>query len=191
MVDLNDGFKDLFNGKDLTGWKTEGGSAKYSWDNGGVLGVCDPKSRSNTFLVTERQDYGDFIFTCDFKWDVPGNSGVQFRSFVEKGRVKGYQLEIDPTDRGWTGGIYGEAFGSWKYCLWLKEHDAVRKSLKTNDWNRLTIEAKGDIIKTWVNGIGCTNLKNDELKKGLFGLQIHSGKQGTVRWRNVKIKELK
>jgi len=184
-------FVDMFNGKDTKGWSVKGGTSKYTIENGEVVGTCDPKSKGNTFLVSDRDDYKDFIFTCEFKWDVLGNSGVQFRSFLNKERVSGYQVEMDPSSRGWTGGIYGEAFGSWKYCLWLKEHDAVRKSLKLKEWNRLTIQAKGDVLKTWINGIGCSHLVNDELKKGFFGLQIHRGKEGKIRWRKVRIRELK
>jgi hypothetical protein len=189
--DLKKGFVEMFNGKDLAGWSVKGGSSKYHWENGQVVGVNDPKSKGNSFLVTDRKDYADFIFTCEFKWDVVGNSGIQFRSFLKGSRVCGYQFEMDPSSRGWTGGIYGEAFGSWKYCLWLKAHDAARKSLKMKDWNRVTIQAKGKELKTWLNGVGCANLINDELKKGLFGLQIHKGRTGQIRWRNVRIKEFK
>jgi hypothetical protein len=92
--------------------------------------------------------------------------------------------------RGWSGGIYGEGIGGWLYPLWLDNHAEARESLKTDDWNRLTIMAKGDTVKTWLNGHPATHWKTTEYMKGFIGLQVHSGTKGTIQWRNVKIKEL-
>ena len=95
------------------------------------------------------------------------------------------------SERGWSGGIYGQSHGGWWYPLWLEEHAKVRKILKEDDWNRLTIHAKGNTVKTWVNGEPAAHWTNDEFLKGFFSLQVHSGKEGQVQWRNIKVKELK
>jgi hypothetical protein len=187
---LEKGFTPLFENDSLKGWVPRGGKATFEMEEGELVGTCVPGSPS-TYFSSPRDDYGDFILTFEFKWDEPGNTGVQFRSFVNnEGSVAGYQCEIDPSDRGWTGGIYNQSLDGWKYPLWLTEHNPVRESLKKEDWNRITICAKGDLIETWVNGVGATHLKNDERTSGLFAFQIHKGKAGKVRWRNVKIKEL-
>ena len=66
----------------------------------------------NSFMATE-QTYGDFILEFEVKCHPDLNSGVQFRSESKpdynNGRVHGYQCEIDPSDRAWSGGLYDEA----------------------------------------------------------------------------------
>mgnify|MGYP000228944095 CR=1 FL=1 len=72
---------------------------------------------------TTTKNYGDFILEFDFKIDDGLNSGVQLRSESKKdyqnGRVHGYQFEIDPSKRAWSGGIYDEARRNWLYPLTL------------------------------------------------------------------------
>jgi hypothetical protein len=46
------------------------------------------------------------------------------------------------------------------------------------------------VVKTWINGVPCSNLVNDERTEGFFGLQVHAGKKGVIHWRNIKVKEL-
>jgi|GEM_PF-450440 len=188
-----EGFVSLFNGKDLSGWKVEGGSAKFSAENGDILGICDPASKRNTFLVTEK-NYKDFIFTCEFKWDVNGNSGIMVRAELgEKGSVRGPQVEFDSdSERRWTGGIYGEGLPTaWKYSLSREDQEPARSAVKLDSWNTLIVECKGGVYRTWINGVPIADLNWPEWDKaGFFGLQIHAGKQGQVRWRNIKIKEL-
>ena len=118
------GWQDLFNGKDLKGWKRLGGKAEYSVENGIIVGRTVMNSR-NTFLVTEKE-YGDFILEADV-WveDEEGNAGIQTRShfnpeaFNGEGRVYGRQCEVDPTPRRWTGGIYDEGRRDWLYPMQL------------------------------------------------------------------------
>lgn len=75
--------------------------------------------------------------------------------------------------------------------MWLKAHEKTRQAMKKQgQWNRLTIQAKGDTIKTWLNGVPAAHWKTDEYQRGFFSLQIHSGAKGKVRFRNLKVKEL-
>src|SRR6185295_617772 len=94
-------WQNLFNGKDLTGWKQLNGKAKYTVKDGMIIGTT-VFNEPNSFLVTEK-DYGDFILELEFKLDVAMNSGIQFRSeskpAYKAGRVHGYQMEIDPSER--------------------------------------------------------------------------------------------
>ena len=79
-----------------------------------------PTEHPNTFLATN-EVYDDFILEFEFKVDDGLNSGVQFRSNslpeFHEGRVHGYQFEIDPSERAWTGGVYDEARRGWLYPL--------------------------------------------------------------------------
>ncbi len=196
VPNTNDDFTLIFNGNTLKGWAPVGGSATYSVQNGDIVGVCDPKAKKNTFLVYEKA-YKDFIFVCDFKWDVTGNSGVMVRAEVdrEQGSVKGPQIEMDSDlNRRWTGGLYGEGTKfAWLYSLSLEGHEAARNAVKIDSWNTMVVYCKGPIFRSWVNGVPCADVEWPEwtLEKGYIGLQVHSGKQGTIRWRNIKIKELK
>ena len=195
---LTEDFTSLFNGKDLSGWTPKGGHCTYEVKDSTIIGTCIPKSPS-TYLSTEKVDYSDFIFTCDMMWDVDGNSGIMLRGQSKPSKkgetVFGPQCEMEgfqdyPNARGWSGGIYGQACGGWYYPLWLEAHKEVRKALKQDEWNRVTIKAQGDTIKTWINGIPAAHWKTTEYLEGFFSLQVHAGGKGTILWRNIKVKEL-
>jgi|TARA_Y100000385_G_C12948453_1_gene574420 hypothetical protein len=193
---LTEGFLSLYNGKDLDGWTARGGHCTFVARGESIVGAC-VKGSPSTYLSTDRDDYTDFIFTSEIKWQVDGNSGVMFRAKRKPGKknetIYGPQCEMEGLlkGRGWSGGIYGQSAGGWRYPLWLEAHKDVRNALKKDDWNRVTIKAVGNNVKTWVNGIPAANWNSDEYLKGFFSLQIHSGKQGTVHFRNIKVKELK
>lgn len=193
--ELDAGFTSLYNGQNLDGWVSLGGTCTLEPKEEVIVGTCIPGSPS-TYLSTVKNDYMDFIFTAELKWEVDGNSGVMFRSQAKKQKngetAVGPQAEMEgfAKDRGWSGGIYGQGCGGWFYPLWLDAHAEARKALKKDDWNRITIKAEGDTVKTWINGVPAAHWKNDEYMKGFFSLQIHAGKEGTVLFRNIKVKEL-
>jgi hypothetical protein len=181
-----EGFVPLFNGKDFSGWHKEGGQATYEIDGDQIVGKVGPGP--NTFLCTDKL-YGDFIFKCELKLDIPGNSGIQFRSEInDKGKVFGYQMEVDPSDRKWAGGIYDESRRGWLYPL--TGHPEAQAAFKVDDWNEYVIEARGPHLKTFVNGVPCADLLDAMTLEGLIALQVHSGKEGQIRWRNIRIKDL-
>jgi hypothetical protein len=202
-----DGWVNLFNGKNLDGWIPRGGKAKYTVEDGQIVGTTVPNT-SNSFLCTKR-DYADFILELEFKVHPELNSGVQIRSQcfdepktvelggqtikIPAGRVHGYQVEIDPSARAWTGGIYDE--GRRKWLIDLKANEPARKAFKQNDWNKFHIECRGDSIKTWLNGVAAADLKDSVTPSGFIGLQVHAVGKRTdpidARFRNLRIKELK
>lgn len=191
----------LFNGKDLKGWKKLNGTANYTVKNGELIGTTVLNS-PNTFLATEKV-YGDFIFEMDFKVDKNMNSGVQFRSEIKDAndrcdvtdkktpeRVHGYQMEIDPSSRAWSGGIYDEARKGWLYPM--EYNPAAKTAFKNDQWNHYRIECIGNSMRTWVNGIACAHLIDDQTAKGFIALQVHQihddkelGQE--IRWKNVRI----
>ena len=189
-----EGFVPLFDGKTLDGWVQRGGKANYAVEDGMIVGSSVPKT-PNSFLCTEKV-YGDFILELEFKVDSGLNSGVQVRSESradhQNGRVYGYQVEIDPSGRAWSGGIYDEGRRGWLFDL--KENEAARNAFKKEDWNHFRIECRGDSIKTWINGVAAADLKESMTPKGFIGLQVHGVGDRTeplyVRWRNIRIKEL-
>lgn len=183
----------IFDGKTLNGWQNTGGSAEYEVENGELIG-SSKLNTPNSFLCT-KQFYSDFILELDFKVDQQLNSGVQIRSnsFPEynNGQVHGYQVEIDPSGRAWTGGIYDEGRRGWLNTL--EGNKPAQKAFKQGQWNTFRIEAIGDSIKTWLNGVPAANLSDTRTSTGFIALQVHSigndaSKEGNqVRWRNIRI----
>lgn len=198
----------LFDGKTLNGWKQLQGDAKYVVRDGAIVGIVTEGVPANSFMVTN-EVFGDFIFECEFKADAGINSGIQFRSAPPDGqkqkRVYGYQFEIDPTPRGLTGGLYEEGRRGWfqpeknngePQKAWAAQHAA---KFKAGEWNKARIEARGNHIKTYLNGQLLADFidKDEEarIKRGFFGLQVHStrnqelfGKEAA--FRNIRVQRL-
>ncbi|MBV6642882.1 MAG: DUF1080 domain-containing protein [Cyclobacteriaceae bacterium] len=186
-------WKPLFNGKNFDGWKQLNGKAKYTVEDGMVVGTTVLKT-PNSFMATEKT-YSDFILEYEFYLDTDMNSGVQIRSLSTKeyrdGRVHGYQVEIDPSERGYTGGIYDEARRGWLYPL--ARNPKARTAFKMSKWNKVRVEAIGNSINTWVNGVQCSRLVDDLTAEGFIALQVHGigdrdhleGSQ--VKWKNIRI----
>jgi hypothetical protein len=189
-------WQNLFNGKDLTGWKRLGGKAEYKVENGAIIGTTVMNSR-NTFLCTEKE-YGDFILEADV-WveDEEGNGGIQTRShfnpdaFNGEGRVYGRQCEVDPSPRRWTGGIYDEGRRDWLYPMQLNAK--AQNAYKKGEYNHFRIECIGNEMKTWVNGVAAAYVVDTLDEKGFIGLQVHAinspdhaGKK--VGFKNIRIK---
>lgn len=181
------GFTPLWNGRDLTGWRKAGGGATYRVEGDSIVGEVGPGD--NTFLRTEKT-YGDFILKLEVKLDVPGNSGIQIRSHQREGngRVFGYQCEIDPSDRAWSGGIYDEARRGWLFPL--QDRPEAQKAFRVEGWNAFTIQAIGPSLKTWVNGVPCADLLDTADLEGFIALQVHAGREGRIRWRHLRIRDL-
>lgn len=176
--------KALFDGRTLNGWKAVAGTAPFTVENGMIVGAM-VKGSPNTFLITEKE-YGDFILELDVKLEgSESNSGIQTRSHFNpsgnngKGQVYGRQVEIDPTPRAWTGGIYDEARRMWLYPLEL--NPAAKPVYKAEAFNHYRIECIGDEIRTWVNGIPAAYVIDTLDKTGFIGLQVHG------IWDNLKL----
>lgn len=188
----NEYWENLFNGKDLSGWKQLNGKARYEVKDREIIGTT-VSNEPNSFLATEKE-YGDFILEMELLVHPSMNSGIQIRSLskadYQNGRVHGYQVEIDPSAREWSGGIYDEARRGWLYTLELNPEG--KKAFKNNQWNKYRIESIGNTIRTWINGIPTANLTDAETSRGFIALQVHAipksdeaGKQ--IRWRNIRI----
>lgn len=184
----------LFDGKTLNGWKKVAGTAPYVVENNMIVGTM-VKGSPNSFLITEKE-YGDFILELDVKLEgSDSNTGVQTRSHYDpngnkgKGLIFGRQMEIDPTKRAWTGGIYDEARRLWLYPLEL--NPAAKTAYKQEEFNHFRIECIGNEMKTWVNGIPTAYVIDTLDKSGIIGLQVHSiGDNSTNEGKKVYFKNI-
>ncbi len=199
----------IFDGKTLDGWVQKGGKAKYRVEDGQIIGTS-VVGTPNSFMTTKKH-YANFILELDFLPDAVLNSGVQIRSnafdepkkytwkdkngkeksrIVPAHKVHGYQVEIDPSDRAWTAGIYDESRRGWLNNL--LENEPARKAFKKGEWNHLRVVANGDSIKTFLNGVPAADLKDNMTSCGFIGLQVHNFKENghEIRWKNIRIQEL-
>jgi len=183
---------ELFDGKTLNGWSQKGGDANYMVREGTLVGST-VHNTPNSFMTSDKM-YGDFILELEYLVDSTMNSGIQIRSnsfpFYLDGRVHGYQIEIDPSDRAWSAGVYDEGRRGWLNTL--VDNPTAQKAFKQNDWNHYRIEAVGDTLKTWINAVPAAHLIDDKTRTGFIGLQVHgigeNQKAGTeIIWKNIKI----
>ncbi|MBL7698810.1 MAG: DUF1080 domain-containing protein [Chitinophagaceae bacterium] len=164
---------EIFNGKTLEGWKVLGGDATFSVEDGMIVGTTKTNT-GNTFLCTG-QEYGDFVLTLDFKIeDTANNSGVMMRSHFDSAgkKVYGRQVEIDPSSRRWSAGIYDEARRGWLYPLPL--NTPAMDAFKADEFNNLKIECIGNETKTWLNGKPVAYVVDTVDNTGFIALQVHA-----------------
>ena len=179
--------------KDPGNWEQLNGTALFELKNREITGTTVINS-PNSFLCT-KEIYEDFILEFDTWFDPQMNSGVQIRSEskpdYQDGRVHGYQVEMDPSTRAWSGGIYDEARRGWLYTL--DKNPEGQKALMVGEWNQYRVEAIGNSIRTWVNGVACADLVDALTPVGFIALQVHSVGQDSsrvgllVKWKNIRI----
>ena len=174
----------LFNGENLDGWKIYGTEKWYVED--GLL-ICESgDDKEYGYLGTEK-NYKDFVLTLEFKQDKNGNSGVFIRSTVDGTKVSGWQVEVAPMGLH-TGGVY-ESYGRG----WLIKPDPEKeKVLKEGEWNKMKIKVEGEKLISWLNGTQMIEITDEKIGNGEGGivLQIHSGGDVKVSWRNIEIESL-
>jgi hypothetical protein len=182
----------LFDGKSTDGWLQRGGKAVYTVEDGALVGRT-VLGEKNSFLCPPKE-YAHFVLEFEVWVDPTVNSGVQIRSLsrpdYRDGVVHGYQVEIDPSERAWSGGLYDEQRRGW---LANPANDPpAQKAFKVGEWNRYRVEANGDRIRTWVNGVPVADLTDGVTRSGFVGFQVHQAKQAglAVKWRNIRIQEL-
>ncbi len=200
------GYKPLFNGTDLSGWRNPYPFGEAKVVDGEIHLLADKKF----FLVTEKK-YSDFKLSVEIHLpEGKANSGVMFRCHVDKNakkKVFGYQAECDGSDRRWSGGLYDESRRGW---IWpstkgrspesFLSHEeeskaffkepAIANALNRNGWNRFVVTCRKDLITIEVNGVQTTRFRDATDASGFIAIQHHGEKGQTYRFRNLFIKEL-
>ena len=204
-----DGFKSIFNGKNLKGWHVsrsshQGTTPKVEIEDRAIVMSDQPFGQGGVLLTNKK--YSSFELMVEVKLDSFCNSGIFIRS-NEGGAA--YQIEL--SEPGNTGALYGERLSPSKVML-AKE---LNKVWKANDWNSFHIKMIGDTphVTLWINGVLMWEVqqpKNDFIAgatEGMIGLQCHwtsvfspAASQGMpldswrpnakVRFRKIMIKEL-
>ena len=209
---------EIFNGSNLDGWVNYGGGKFFVEDQCIVAEAIN--GIPNTFLHTEKK-YQNFELEFDVKLDTVLNSGVQIRSNIYQkdtqtirwggrfdengdkmiirkkrsaGRFWGYQIEIDPTSRAWSGAIYEEAGRGFLHTPGINQE--VKSALKPLEWNHFRVRVKDHHIQSWVNGVMVGDVYDDLTDNGYIALQLHGignnklKANKKIRWKNLSLKEL-
>jgi hypothetical protein len=180
-----DGWTPLFNGKDLTGWKNYG-AEKWTVENGEILGEAVTKEYG--YLGTEAT-YRDFEMRGKFKAEGTGNSGIFYHSSINGTAITGVQVEVDPRPNMHTGGLYETGGRSW--LVWPNPEG--EQAMKVGDWNDVRFSVRGNHIMTWVNGVLALDYTDPAPKfsDGIIALQLHSGGEGRMRFKDLQIRPLR
>jgi len=182
----------LFDSGNLDGFEKRNGTAEYKLEGDELIGISALETPS-TYLCT-KEKFSDFILEVDVKVEVGLNSGIQFRSNslpdYRNGQVHGYQCEIDPSERKWSGGIFDQSRRGWIYPVTMNEPG--RQAFQNGQWNKYRIEAIGNEIRTWINGVQVTNLVDAMTAEGFIAFQVHSIRNEeqdglTVRWKGARV----
>jgi hypothetical protein len=183
-VAAQSGYKPIFNGENLDGWKIHGTEKWYVEDG---LMICESGPDEEYGYLSTEKHYVDFELSLEFLQEADGNSGVFFRSTFEGTKVSGWQVEVAPPNHD-TGGIY-ESYGRGWLVKIPEEKEGI---LKMGEWNHMKIRVVGGKVTTWLNNQQMVDIVDEEISlgKGAIALQIHSGGGIKVKWKNLKIKEL-
>jgi hypothetical protein len=179
-------WESLFNGKDLSGWK-EIGHEKWVVEDSAIYG--EGVTNEYGYLATEKK-YKDFHLFLRFKCEASGNSGVYLHTEFEPGTPKvtqGRQIEIDRAVGHHTGGIYGDGKG---WIVWpAPELETV---IRSDDWNEMLIKVEGRRYITILNGVQMIDFTypSPSATEGVIALQLHSGGQGRMRFKDIWIRDL-
>lgn len=171
-------WQSLFNGKTLDGWAVVDKPANVQIKDSSMVLKMTPYTSRHAFVRTNKK-YKDFIFEVEFKRDLTLDSGVLFRSEdapdTAFSALFGYMVKIDPQPtRLWTGGIFIDFGNGHQWLKTLEGDENARKAEKKGgEWNTLRIEAQGQNLRVWLNGVPTVNLIDDKYKEGYIAFKIH------------------
>jgi hypothetical protein len=182
----NEQWVSLFNGKDLNGW-VKVGNEKWTVENGTIHGQGVTKDYG--YLATAKK-YKDFHLSLRFKCEAGGNSGVFVHTDFKPGTAdvsQGMQFEIDRNPNHHTGGLYGDGR---QWIAWPSpENEFV---IKPDDWNDYLLKVEGNHFVARLNGVTVIDFTDPTPKSfdGSIALQLHSGGEGDMRFKDIYIRDL-
>jgi len=183
------GFKNLFDGKTMNGWKMANENQKsWSIQDGVIVANGD---RSHLYYVCDSKPFVNFELKIDVMTEPGSNGGIFIHTqYQETGWPKyGYEVQVNQTQRDWrkSGSLYAV-------------QDVKEQLVKDNEWYTYHIIVKGKHITIKLNdkvavdweepadrkaGANVTQI----LDKGTFALQAHDP-NSKVRYKNIRVKRL-
>jgi uncharacterized protein (TIGR03067 family) len=218
-AESEEGFKQIFNGKDLTGW--EGDARFWSVKDGAIVGqtTAENPTKGNTFIIWTGGEVADFELRLSYKIE-PGNdranTGIQYRSKVTNEKtwtVGGYQADME-AGQDYSGILYDEGgvaggrqimAARGEKVVWDKDckkqvtgslgtSEEIQAAIKKGEWNDYAIIAKGNHLQHFINGKQTVDVTDEceakALKSGVLALQLHAGPPMMVSFKNIRLKTL-
>jgi hypothetical protein len=188
----------LFDGKTLQGWTVVDPPVDLKIRDSSMVLHKTPHTQRHAFVRTNQQ-YKDFIIELEFRRDLTMDSGILFRSIdapdSSYSGLWGYMVKIDPQiDRRWTGGVFVDFGNGFQWLQTLENQEEARNAeRKSGEWNTLRIEAIGQKISVYLNGIPTTNLIDDKYTEGYLAFKFHyllkdsEQKKSKIAFKNIKI----
>jgi hypothetical protein len=205
----DDGFKPIFNGKDLTGW--EGETKIWSVKDGAILGnTANVSLKTNTFLIWRDGTVDDFVLRLKYRIK-NGNSGIQYRSKeltnIGKWVVGGYQADFE-AGKTYSGILYEERMrgilaergtkvvideNGKKNVERIADSAELQSKIKNEEWNDYEVTAQGYHFVHKINGNVTADVTDNDAKhvaSGILALQVHVGPPMTVEFKDIQLKRL-
>ncbi len=185
----------LFNGSDFSGWEIKEGSiSRFSVTPATAAEPAEIVGTANNEIgmLGTVATYSDFILEYDFRVEDPLNSGVQIRSFLNgSSQVQGYQIEIDPSNRAWSGGLYEQRGRTWLNDL--SANQPAREAFIPDGWNHIRVVVQGASVRSWINGVPATDYTETTSgipTTGFISLQVHQGSGTNILGKKVRFRNL-
>ena len=187
------GVIDLLKGGELEAWKVPSGH--WHLKEGSIVGETGTEKLNTPEWIYTKQGFGNFEFTCELKLtgDNRRNTGIYFRvnTISFRGRFEapsGYEFDAAATGDKLTGSV-----GDWyaRPSLRISADSAIINQIYNSDnWNRMTIRARGNRLEYWINGIKVMDYRDQDPKgsrEGVIGFQMHDGSVMKIEYRNIRV----
>ena len=199
------GAVDLLASGTLDAWKAP--PAHWHLEEGRIVGDTGPEKITIPEWIYTKQRFDDFVFSCEMKLsgDKRRNTGIYFRvnTFGFKSKrgntsyeaPSGYEFDAayyNPGKKNFRGSL-----GDWyarPSLRVLADPRIINQAYKQDEWNRMTIRARGNRLEYWINGIKVMDFADPDPKgsrEGVIGFQIHDGMVMKVEYRNILVLPLK
>ncbi|MDT0686957.1 3-keto-disaccharide hydrolase [Autumnicola psychrophila] len=191
---------DLFEGGTLDAWKVP--SAHWYVEGERIVGYTGEEKLEIPEWLYTRQRFSNFEFTCELKLngDNHRNTGIYYRvnTFLfEDSQSKksfeaasGYEFDAAiPTKRNNFWGSLGDWYARPSLRIY-PDQTIINQAYKPEDWNRMTIRARGNRLEYWINGIKVMDYLDPDPKasrEGVIGFQIHNGSVMKIEYRNIRV----
>tara|TARA_R110002072_G_scaffold199009_3_gene356704 strand:- start:2 stop:748 length:747 start_codon:yes stop_codon:yes gene_type:complete len=185
-------WQSIFNGQDLDGWSIIDPPVNVAVKDSSIVIHMKPHTSRHAFIRTNKK-YKDFIFEMDYRRDFDMDSGVMFRCIEAPqtafSALFGYMVKLDPKpNRFWSGGLFVDFGNGYSWLQTLEDNEKARHAEKKDgEWNHLSIEVIGDIIKVWINNIPTVHIKDDRYKEGYIAMKIHYLNSGSEEKQQLEL----
>ncbi len=193
-----EGALDLLEGENLGAWDVP--SEHWYREGDHIIGDTGGEVLHLPEWLYTKERFGDFEFTCELllTGDKRRNTGIYYRvNKIQFERKKSYEApsgyEFDaayhnPGKRNNRGSL-GDWYARPKLRI-MPDQAIINEAYKEDDWNRLTLRARGNRLEYWINGIKIMDYTDEDPKgsrEGVIGFQIHDGSSMRMEWRNIRV----